>query len=369
MNFFLLVLLALAQFVLLRGVDGHVRIECPPPLSGRTGEKTGPCDVSTDDGSVPSFSLKPNALNTITWLESIPHPGAPVRFALSRDGGGLDESQTDFESCILLDHIPHDALSRPSYGDASTWHRSSITLWIPDVYCERCYLQLISAMSDAAHGVPADTKCSYKGTLATEGTSILRYPDCPAVYHSCSPVSIDGSIPRNEIETCNTTQFEKNLEWPLTPDANAYLYQHSVYYNRGDVGLYSTTDYRLLSIGSPLTDDVCTSPLYCNPETSFEEILKVPEAAPYTSLEGSCASILESKAEAYQQGGLLSSLSDPNSLYDDTGLVLTNTDNASSASSISSGGNVGGGRPSPPSIFVHSATAAIATLLMSSFLL
>ena len=152
MNFFLLVLLALAQFVLLRGVDGHVRIECPPPLSGRTGEKTGPCDVSTDDGSVPSFSLKPNALNTITWLESIPHPGAPVRFALSRDGGGLDESQTDFESCILLDHIPHDALSRPSYGDASTWHRSSITLWIPDVYCERCYLQLISAMSDAAHG-------------------------------------------------------------------------------------------------------------------------------------------------------------------------------------------------------------------------
>lgn len=352
MSFCLFVLLALVQLFLLRGVEGHVRIECPPPLSGSTGEKTGPCDISTDDGSVPSFSLKPNALNTITWLESIPHPGAPVRFALSRDGAELDESQTDFESCILLDHIPHDALSRPNYRDASTWHRSSITLWIPDVYCERCYLQLISIMSDAAHGVPSDTKCAYKGALAKDES--LGQPDCPAVYHSCSPVSIDGTFPRNDIETCNTTQFEEKLEWPLTPSANVDLYQHSVYYNRGDVGLYSTTDFRLLSIGSPLTDDVCASPIHCDPETSFEEILKVPEAAPYTSLEGSCASMLESKVEAYQQG-FLSALSDPNT-------------NVAPSASSSSGTSTSSGVPH----VLHSAAtkaAAIITLLMSRFLL
>jgi hypothetical protein len=90
-------------------VESHARFECPPPLSGRTGEKVGPCDVGTDDGSTPAFPLIPNAFNTVTWLESIPHPGAP-------------------ESCILLDHIPHDAWSKPSFRDELSWHRSSITL-------------------------------------------------------------------------------------------------------------------------------------------------------------------------------------------------------------------------------------------------
>jgi hypothetical protein len=114
-------------------VESHARFECPPPLSGRTGEKVGPCDVGTDDGSTPTFPLIPNAFNTVTWLESIPHPGAPVRFALSAEGGGsqdgsLDGAAEGFESCILLDHIPHDAWSKPSFRDELSWHRSSITL-------------------------------------------------------------------------------------------------------------------------------------------------------------------------------------------------------------------------------------------------
>ena len=297
-------------------------MECPPPLSGKTGEKVGPCDVSTDDGLLQSFPLKANALNTVTWLESISHPGAPVRFALSRDsndGSSLDEAAKGFETCLLLDHIPHDALSRPTYRDESSWHRSSITLWIPDVKCERCYLQLISVMSDAAHGVPTDTKCAYQGARlanananinvnananaigidTVETPELLDFPACPAVYHSCSPVSIDGTIPRNDIDVCNTTEFEEELGWPLTPRDNLDLYEHSIYYNRGDVGLYSTTDATLRFVGSPLTDATCTNSKYCDPDVSFEEILGVPDDAAYISLEGSCASVVESKVEAY----------------------------------------------------------------------
>lgn len=351
-------------------VAGHARMECPPSLSGRTGEKRGPCDIATDDGSVPTFPLKANALNTVTWLESISHPGAPARFALSREGSSLDESEAAFESCILLDHVPHDALSQPNFGDASTWHRSSITLWIPDIQCERCYLQLISVMSDAAHGVPSDTKCAYQGALTKDES--LGQPGCPAVYHSCSPVSINGTVPRNEIDTCNTTEFEDKLEWPLTPRNNPDLYKHSVYFNRGDVGLYSTTDARLLSIGSPLTDATCTNALYCNPETSFQEILGVPEAAPYTSLEGSCAPVVKSKVEAYQPGGFLSAISISESTAAPSSSVESDVPPSSDEDGMANGvadaaaASSGVGILSPS--IIHSA-ASILALTMSVFLL
>ena len=282
---------------LLLGVaESHVRLECPPPLSAETGEKMGPCDVASDDGSMPAFELTPNALNTITWVESIGHPGAPARFALSRDfdGENLLESELEFEQCVLLDHIPHDVFSKPNFMDETSWHRSTITLFVPDVKCERCYLQLISIMSDSLHGVPNDTKCSYTGAQLTD-----EFPACPVVYHSCAPVSIDGSVPRNELDVCDTAQFEETLQWPMKPTDNEDLYRHSVYLNRADVGMYEQTDFRLLKVGKPLTDAMCTNPLYCDPETSFEEIMAVPETAPYTLLEGACAAMVTSPVEPY----------------------------------------------------------------------
>ena len=168
---------------------------------------------------------------------------------------------------------------------------------------DRCYLQLISVMSDAAHGVPIDTKCAYRANtnnvIEIAETPESDFPACPAVYHSCSPVSIDGTIPRNDMDVCNTTEFEDQLGWPLTPRDNPDLYEHSIYYNRGDVGLYSTTDATLRFVGSPLTDATCTNTKYCDPDVSFEEILGVPVTAAYISLEGSCASVVKTKVEAY----------------------------------------------------------------------
>mmetsp|Transcript_28796 Transcript_28796/g.32997 ORF Transcript_28796/g.32997 Transcript_28796/m.32997 type:complete len:529 (+) Transcript_28796:59-1645(+) len=360
-------------------VTGHVRMECPPPQSGKSGEKRGPCDVNVidsmleedeDNESIPAYPLIPGALNTVTWLESIPHPGAPVRFALSRDVGDDASSKTNeedddffgstststmdmeeyaelftasFESCLLLDHVPHDAHSQPNYRNESTWHRSSITLWIPDIKCERCHLQLISIMSDEMHGVPQNTKCSYKNKIVVvdnnnkndnitdtseeEEQEQEQYPDCPAVYHSCSPVSINGTIPRNEIEHCNTTEFEEKLGWPFTPrseigfnidhdgddlvsydqnDDSDLVYEYSTYWNRGDVGLFSDSEARLLKAGAPLTE--CDSPQYCDPNEYFETIFVVPETAAYTALEGSCAAITGMEVAPFQSGGILPSV-------------------------------------------------------------
>jgi len=293
----LLLLLTAAPPRSLRWVAGHVRMECPPPLSGETGVKTGPCDVRSDDGSMPSFPLRPNALNTITWLESIGHPGAPARFALSRDGIALD-GDGGLETCILLDHVPHDARSKPKFVDESTWHRSGITLWIPDVKCDRCYLQLVSVMTDAPHGVPAGSTCAYEASAAATAGD---HPPCPAVYHSCAPVSIDGSVPRNDLEVCDTAGFEERLGWPATPGRDAGLYGRSTYLNRGDVGLYDPADKRLRSFGEPLTDATCASWSHCDPDVSFAEVLAVPDGAAYAAPEGSCASILEAPVEPYRR--------------------------------------------------------------------
>merc|ERR1712124_53609 len=47
-----------------------------------------------------------------------------------------------------------------------------------------------------------------------------------------------------------------------------------------------------------------TNPTYCDPDSSFQEILQVPPAAAYTSRAGSCASVLETKVEPYSSNGI-----------------------------------------------------------------
>lgn len=274
-------------------VWGHVRLECPPPRTGNTGAKAGPCDAA-DDPSLPAHPLIPNALNTITWLESIGHPGAPARFALSLDG-----ADDGFEQCLLLDMVPHDELSRPRFRDETTFHRSSITLWIPDIYCERCHLQLLSIMSDVVHGVPSDTYCVYKGAQEA-GLADPSLPACPVVYHSCAPVSINGTIPRNSIETCNTKEFESILDWPFMKIGNNQNY--STYYEQGNPGIFNQTDARLLAGGNPLEE--CSSYSFCDPELHFDEAVVVPATARYTTLAGACAAIVGMEVEPFVLGKL-----------------------------------------------------------------
>mmetsp|Transcript_14316 Transcript_14316/g.25153 ORF Transcript_14316/g.25153 Transcript_14316/m.25153 type:complete len:451 (+) Transcript_14316:153-1505(+) len=280
-------------------IQAHTRLECPPPRSGKTGEKVGPCDAP-DDPLLPAYPLKPGAFNTITWLESIAHPGAPGRLALSLDG---DDSLESFESCLLLDHIPHDEYSMPFFSDPQSWHRSSITIWIPDVYCERCHLQLITVMSDAAHGVPEDTTCAYEGALETGRVTNTDLPACPAVYHSCSPVSISGTVPRNDIEECNTAEFEEKLEWPMRPqDSSEGHFDYSSYYHRGDPGLYDLSSSRLMMTGSPI--EGCDSFSFCDPGEHFDMMVTVPEDASYTAMEGTCAAIVTMEVEDFEMGVL-----------------------------------------------------------------
>ncbi|KAL3913054.1 MAG: hypothetical protein SGILL_006642, partial [Bacillariaceae sp.] len=304
------IILALALARQIATTTAHTRLECPPPRSGETGNKVGPCDVPDDDLALEAFPLKPNAFNTITWLESISHPGAPARLALSLDGSGDD----GYESCILLDHIPHDERSRPSFLNERTWHRSSITVYIPDIYCERCHLQLMTVMSDEGHGVPAGTSCAYAAalkagtvdsTVTAEGRQ-QRMSSCPVVYHSCAPVSINGTIPRNEIDMCDTADFEQRLKWPFSEKE-----EKSVYFYKGNPGIYSKEEARLVSGGFPVED--CDNLSYCSPDEFYQERIAVPDDAEYSQLTGTCADIVNMRVEPFVFGKL------PNMPMNETG--------------------------------------------------
>ena len=294
-NFTILLFLFLFQFHL---TSSHTRLECPPPRSGKTGEKDGPCDAA-DNLSLPPYPLVPGALNTITWLESIPHPGAPARFALSLDG---DDSAESFETCLLLDHVPHDELSSPTFSNNLSWHRSSITLWIPDVYCERCHLQLMTVMSDDAHRLPVGATCGYEGAVTSNRTTDPNLPICPVVYHSCSPVSINGTVPRNEIDECNTTEFEERLGWPLNPRTNQDLYDYSTYYFKGDPGMYNQSMSYLMAAGAPIVN--CNNFAFCDPDVYFQEVITVADDALYTRMEGTCAAMVTKQVIPFELGVL-----------------------------------------------------------------
>ena len=90
--------------------------------------------------------------------------------------------------CLLLDHIPHDEYSTPSFRDQLSWHWSFITIWVPNVKCERCHLKLMTAMSNEVHGVLEWTFYACGGALTagkvndgTGGEGKRRYAVCVPV--------------------------------------------------------------------------------------------------------------------------------------------------------------------------------------------
>jgi len=232
--------LVVLLFSFVTQIRAHARLVCPPPRNPDVGAKLGPCG-HPDDLSIEPLELKPG-LNTIVFEEAVYHYAAPVRLALS--SGQLVEDApgtSDFESCVLLDHVPHGDAGLPknmSLLDPSTFVKYAISVIIPDVMCERCQLQLISAMTDFIHGVPEGTDCALAGeTLATSGDKRA----CPAVYHSCAPVTIKGAADVSSTPlSCGMAATDLTLEWPFNNKQ-----QVGVYTFEGDPGNWTGNFPRL----------------------------------------------------------------------------------------------------------------------------
>jgi hypothetical protein len=184
-------------------IDGHSRWECPEPRSPDTGIKSGPCGLETDQfASSAVYEITPGPF-TVQWEESITHMGAPFHIALSQDG--RDTDTLFLKPCILLDHIPHNDFTNPSYLNESTYELYSLTIEIPDVSCERCSLQLVNPMTD---------KIGTRGAPNGEGCTFPDFCGGVDVYHSCTvPIKITGTTPRKDYVCPNVNPSDWPKSW------------------------------------------------------------------------------------------------------------------------------------------------------------
>jgi len=204
-----ILLVLVVMFVL--GVTGHSRFKCPPPRNPSTGLKNFPCDVNTGDFSGTALVISPGPF-TIYWEEAISHIGAPWRFSLSQEN-------SDTEACILLDHVPHNDLSRPTFDNESTYTQYAITLNIPNVNCSKCALHLSSPMTDKLNNITNPSTSGPPFYCTDPGT-------CFSVYHSCANVIITGTQPMSQV-TCTPPQG-----WPYaTLSSNNYSTESGTWSN------------------------------------------------------------------------------------------------------------------------------------------
>lgn len=271
----------------------HTRLRCPPPLSGAMGQKNGPCDVTADNLSVHAYPLVPG-LNTITYEQSIGHPGAPARLALSGEMHGKALSTVSFEQCVLLDHIPHNQAMPDYASNTGAYAKYAITVWIPDVHCKRCFLQLITTMTDQLHGQPENTTCAYAAAKAA-GKASASLPDCGQSYHSCAPVSISGTGAMRDDYTCDNAAFNTELGWPFQASlsaAHSGAYpggKHpSTYFYRGDPGQWNSSTFRVVSQGTAITLDECSSLLHCDAADQNPTTTTAASDAKYNENVGYC---------------------------------------------------------------------------------
>jgi hypothetical protein len=120
--------------LLVSEISAHTLWTCPPPRSTSSGLKVGPCGGvgAINDTVSPKTVVYPGQL-VVSWQEPVFHTGAPFRIALSVPG------EDNYESCVLVNHIPHD-----DAGSANQVYYMTIN--IPDIYCEDCGLQIIQVV-------------------------------------------------------------------------------------------------------------------------------------------------------------------------------------------------------------------------------
>jgi hypothetical protein len=218
-KFLAALLLSVAASLLPVVVESHSRWKCPKPRSPDTGIKQGPCGAFDTDkmSNFKALVIKPGPL-VVQWEESIAHTGAPFRIALSSDGRDTDTSVSS--SCVLLDHIPHNDKSDPTFSDESTYTLYTLTILIPDVNCNQCSLHLVNPMTDKIGAAGAPTG---KGCTDPKGT-------CASVYHSCTiPLKITGRVPRAQYKCPNRNPSDWPTKWKGDNAVNVTATKRGVY--------------------------------------------------------------------------------------------------------------------------------------------
>jgi hypothetical protein len=202
----------------------------------------------------------------VQWEESITHAGAPFRIVLSPDG--RDSASFFSEACVLLDHIPHNDETAPTYSDESTYELYSLTIEIPDISCKRCSLQIINPMTDkiGPAGSPTGVGCTDPdGTCGT------------IVYHSCTlPLKITGRTPRTDYVCPGVNPSDWPTSWRGDKGAAVPATQRGVYRRESGTwknGLLMDVPSRYRTIAMANNNSECLVVNYTDPPRTRMPIL------------------------------------------------------------------------------------------------
>lgn len=134
--------LALGGLLLSTSAHAHIKLTAPAPR--HTSQKDGPCGKGAVDprGTTPT-TFKPGETITVTWQETIEHPGH-FRIAFDENGqrftdpiGPNDVAPREY---VLKDNI------KDKTGAGIKNYSETITL--PNVQCTNCTLQVVQVMTD-----------------------------------------------------------------------------------------------------------------------------------------------------------------------------------------------------------------------------
>lgn len=220
-------------------VSGHGRWKCPLPRDAldesgnhitfdNTANKYGACGPQSGKWGYGTVTALKPGWTTLTFEESVSHAGSPFRIAI------LDE--TEKETVVLLDHIPHDDTTTPDKSVESSYSPYKISVNIPDVRCARCTLQLLYVMTDktvscgtkTCYYNPDDSAC--KGSTDPAAATCTGAPndnvcvaadECFSNYHSCSDVVLLGRTPLRKF-----AQDSQPADWPFN-SANMKMQYYS----------------------------------------------------------------------------------------------------------------------------------------------
>ncbi|CAL1533648.1 unnamed protein product [Lymnaea stagnalis] len=214
--------------------EANVRFVCPRPISPRSDEESvtymTPSSCEKSDGSSKEDVLDISAgLFTVRFEETRFHPGSPFRILLvgaSQHRSLKPSNGTNFtvsneiikQSCLLLDHIPHNnqaviskdcMLKGNDYPlgvcNGSTYY---VTIYIPDLACDDCSLMLQQIIPS-----PGNKLCD-----VTQLNDTGNATDCQ-MYTSCSRVRIRPSPDGIGRDLSFCSDYLKNMpgDWPYRP--------------------------------------------------------------------------------------------------------------------------------------------------------
>jgi MYXO-CTERM domain-containing protein len=136
-------ILIIAGLVCLQATAAHAHIQLTYPTQRYTDQKYGPCGRLNDTGRGDAVTtLPPGATITVTWNETINHPG---HFRISFDDDGQDDfaDPEHFEDFYTVPSVIADNIADTPQGGVS-----SFEITLPNIECANCTLQVVQVMTD-----------------------------------------------------------------------------------------------------------------------------------------------------------------------------------------------------------------------------